>query len=399
MTDQKERNNLAADLFVSNLMINKLTGSRLIRKLSESGVIHSHRDLFQPDIDLSVALNDECFSDCDRQRIESMAHREKNRDHYMNKADECLQSGIRSVSWYDENYPRMLKNLDGMPIILYFKGNMEYFEETGNSVAVVGSRKPSNYGLRATADIVRNLALQGTVIISGLARGIDTAAHRAALAAGGKTIAVTACGLDLVYPPENRELFDEIAAKGLLVSEMPPGQEAVRRYFPARNRIMSALSDVVAIMEAGEFSGTLHTASFAIAQGRDVFVLPGSIYSSYCLGNLLLLRDGADILLCADDILSRLAGSAFTREMDEIRIRLRHDEIRDILPSHPEKLKREELSSLISGELSNGDLTLDELVTSTGVPFSTLAPLLSELLISGAVTENCNRFALTFPYT
>lgn len=398
MTDSNERDNLAADLLVSDLMINKLTGSRMLRRMSTTGVIQSHRDLFRPGVDLSPAMLDESLSDRDRQRIETLTHLETDRDRYLKKAEECLRSGVRSVSWFDDHYPGAMKHLEGMPIILYFKGNTDYLKETGNSVAVVGSRKPSNYGLRATAEIVRNLALQGTIIVSGLARGIDTAAHRATLAAGGKTIAVTACGLDMVYPPENRDLFDEIAKEGLLVSEMPPGQEAVRRYFPARNRIMSALSDAVAIMEAGEFSGTLHTASFAVAQGRDVFVLPGSIYSSYCLGNLMLLRDGADILLCADDILSRLAGSAFTREMDEIRARLRHNEIRELLPDHPEKLSREELSSLISDELSNGDMTLDELVASTGVSFSILAPLLSEMLISGAVTENRERFALTFPY-
>ncbi len=399
MTDLNERENLAADLLVSDLMINKMTGSRMLRRLSTIGIIQNHRDLFRHHVDLSDAMVDESFSDRDRQRIATLAHLETDRDRYFRRAEECLRSGIRSVSWCDDHYPEAMKNLEGMPIILYVKGNAEYLKETGNSVAVVGSRKPSNYGLRATAEIVRNLALQGTIIVSGLARGIDTAAHRAALAADGKTIAVTACGLNLVYPPENRDLFDEIASKGLLISEMPPGQEALRRYFPARNRIMSALSDAVAIMEAGEFSGTLHTASFAVAQGRDVFVLPGSIYSSYCLGNLMLLRDGADILLCADDILSRLAGSAFIREMDEIRIRLRHNEIRERLPDHPGNMSREELSSLISDELSNGDLTLDELVASTGVSFSTLAPLLSEMLMSGAVTENRERFALTFPYT
>ncbi len=399
MNDQNECEKLAADLMVSNLMIHKSIGSRLIRRLSAKGVIRSHRDLFQPDLDLSSCACDETLSENDRQRISALPRPDKDRELFFKKAEHCMQSGIRSVSWDDARYPKMMKNLDGMPIILYLKGNSDCLDESGNSVAVVGSRKPSNYGLRATADIVRDLALQGTVIISGLARGIDTAAHRAALNAGGKTIAVTACGLDLVYPPENRDLFDEIADKGLLLSEMPPGQEAVRRYFPARNRIMSALSDVVAIMEAGEFSGTLHTASFAAAQGRDVFVLPGSIYSTYCLGNLMLLRDGAEILLSADDILSRLAGSAFTREMDEIRYRLRQSEIVHLLPKNPEQLKREELYALISGELSNGDLTLDELVTSTGVSFSTLAPLLSEMLLSGAVTENCERFALTFPYT
>lgn len=398
MHDKETTNMLAADLFVSDLLVGKMIGSRLIRLLTEREMISNHRDLFASVQSISSAAGDKRFSKADNRKLLALSRLIVDRERYKAKAEECLREEIRSVSNFEDDYPDYLKKLDGMPIILYYKGNKELMNEKGNCVAVVGSRKPSNYGLRATNEIVRELCLRGTVIISGLARGIDTAAHRAALSTHGKTIAVTACGLDMVYPPENKDLFDDIADQGLLISEMPPGQEAIRRYFPARNRIMSALSDVVAIMEAGEFSGTLHTASFAVAQGRDVFVLPGSIYSTYCKGNLMLLRDGADILLCADDIISRLSGAVFDRHLDEIRSELRKNEIRELLPEHPERLNKEELSSLIYDELSNEDLTLDELISSTSIPFSIIAPLVSELVLSGAINENGERFALTFPY-
>ncbi|NLO62179.1 MAG: DNA-protecting protein DprA [Clostridiaceae bacterium] len=390
---------LAADLLTSDLMVGKLIGSRLIRKLIMCQAIQTHRDLFKQISIISKVGGSACFSESDRTRLNALGKLKIDRDRYFKRSSECLNVGIHSISEFDDRYPPSMRKLDGMPMVIYYKGDPELIAETGRSVAVVGTRKPSNYGLRATDDIVRELALRGIVIVSGLARGIDTAAHLSALRTGGKTVAVTACGLDLVYPPENKDLFTEIAENGLLISEMPPGQEANRRYFPARNRIMSALSDAVAIMEAGEFSGTLHTASFAVAQGRDVFVLPGSIYSTYCKGNLYLLKDGAEILISADDIIARLAGTRFYEEMDKIRSDLRKSEVMKLMPDHPEKLKKEEVVKLIIDALNNEDLTADELVTTTEVPFATIAPLLSELVFSGRVIEHRDRFALTFPYT
>jgi DNA processing protein len=390
---------MAADLYISELMIGKKLGSRLIRKMIEGGAILSHRDLFDHSIeDVKCSDSFNC-SDCDSERIAMLKSERPNKDKYYEIANRYINDGIVSVSEEDQQYPHAFRQLEGMPRILYCKGDSRLMQESGNTVSVVGSRTPSGPGLRATEEIAGELAHSGVVIVSGLARGIDTAAHNAALASNGKTIAVTACGLDLVYPPENKALFEEISRKGLLLSEMPPGQKALRQYFPARNRIMSALSDVVAIIEAGQFSGTLHTASFAAAQGRDVFVLPGSIYSPYCRGNLMLLQDGADLLTCAGDILARLSGVNFSKEYDEIRSCARKSVIRECLPDHPEKLTVKELSGLIFEELSNGELTLDELISSTQIPFDYAAPLVSEMLLSGSVSENRQRFALTFPYT
>ncbi len=392
-------NRMAADLYTSDLMIGKKLGSRLIKKLIEGGVIESHRDIFENPsggIKCPESVN---WSNCDSERVAMLRGERPDKEKYREIAHQCINEGIVSVSEEDPQYPGAFRHLEGMPRILYYKGDSLLMQESRNTVSVVGSRTPSGPGLRATEEITGELARSGVVIVSGLARGIDTAAHKSALAGNGKTIAVTACGLDLVYPPENKELFDEIAKKGLLLSEMPPGQKALRQYFPARNRIMSALSNVVAIIEAGQFSGTLHTASFAAAQGRDVFVLPGSIYSPYCRGNLMLLQDGADLLTCAGDILARLSGVNFSREYDEIRDGIRKSVIRECLPDHPEKLTVKELSGLIFEELSNGELTLDELISATKIPFDFVAPLISEMLLSGSVSESRQRFALTFPYT
>lgn len=390
---------MAADLYISGLMIGKKLGSRLIRKMIEGGVITSHRDLFSGSIgDINFSEISNC-SECDSERIAMIRCEKPDRIKYYEIANQCMEDGIVSVSEEDSQYPGAFRQLEGMPRILYCKGDSCLMQAAGNTVSVVGSRTPSGPGLRATEEIAGELAHRGVVIVSGLARGIDTAAHKAALSNNGKTIAVTACGLDMVYPPENKELFEEISMKGLLLSEMPPGQKALRQYFPARNRIMSALSDVVAIIEAGQFSGTLHTASFAAAQGRDVFVLPGSIYSPYCRGNLMLLQDGADLLICAGDILARLSGVNFSKEYDEIRNSARKSVIRECLPDHPEKLTVKELSALIFEELSNGELTLDELISASKIPFDYAAPLVSEMLLSGSVSENRQRFALTFPYT
>lgn len=390
---------LAADLFVSELMLNKMLGGKCIRQMNETGVIDSHRELFHHNLKEIDFHMENRLSELDREKIKRLIKRKVNRDVYIERAQRCLEANISSVSKEDNDYPASFRSLDGMPIILYCRGNRKYLNMTGRVVSVVGSRQPSNYGIRAASEICTDLVNSDVVIVSGLARGIDTVAHRAALDNKGKTIAVMACGLDLVYPPENAELYESIIADGLAVSEMPPGQKALRQYFPARNRIMSALSDIVAIVEAGQFSGTLHTASFAAAQGRDVFVLPGSIYSPHCKGNLMLLQDGADLMLCAGDILARLAGISFAREYDEIRLMNRKRLVKECLPDHPEKLTKEEIKGIVFEELGNGEMTMDELVESAKMPFEIVAPLISELMLEGQLCENQQRFALTFPYT
>lgn len=396
-SDVQSISSLAADLFMSDLIMDTRMGGRRIRYLLENHFINSLRELYtlshishtKSEVNL---LTKEEWAD-----IRSCLNDDRKKELARIKAADCQNLGIRSVNRNDDSYPHNLLSLEGMPLVLYWTGDLSILgAKKMPAVAVVGSRQPTVYGISVTREVTRELAGRGICIISGLARGIDTLAHETALASDGRTVAVLAGGLDQVYPPENKDLFNRIKSTGLVLSEMPPGQKALRQYFPARNRILSGLSDLVAIMEAGEFSGTLHTASFAAAQGRDVFVVPGTIYAQQSRGNLKLIQDGADLLLSADDILARLAGLAFFREIDEIR----HDEERRNidrkLKENPKLLTHAECMQVILEQLALSEQTMDEIIEATGFTFIRIAPLLSELELCGRVICHQQRYALTF---
>lgn len=210
---------------------------------------------------------------------------------------------IKIITINDALYPYYLKNIHDPPIILYVKGNMINEEK---SVAVVGSRRATSYGLRMAETISYELAKLGITVVSGMARGIDTYAHNGALRAGGRTIAVLGCGLDIVYPSENKALMDKITETGAVVSEYPPGTQPIPGNFPARNRIISGISQGVVVIEAGERSGSLITAGFALDQGREVFAVPGNINSFASVGTNKLIKDGAKIVTDIEDILEEL---------------------------------------------------------------------------------------------
>jgi len=388
---------LAADLFISDMIFDNRMGGRRIRFLLDNHVIHSLRELYTLS-GIQVSQETEALlSGQEWSNIRYCLKDGRKKKQAESKAVICRNLGIQSVNRDDASYPVNLRRLEGMPLVLYWMGDLSILgDKKMPAVAVVGSRQPTVYGLSVTKEITKALVDHNICIISGLARGIDTIAHEMTLACGGRTVAVLAGGLDQVYPPENKELFRTIKDTGLVLSEMPPGQKALRQYFPARNRILSGLSDLVAIMEAGEFSGTLHTASFAAAQGRDVFVVPGTIYAQQSRGNLKLIQDGADLLLSAEDILARLAGVAFFREMDEIR---QQEEARSISrrrKESPELLTHSECMQVIIDQLLLSEKTMDELIEATGFPFGRIAPLLSELELSGRIIGQRQRYALTF---
>ena len=388
---------LVADLFASSLILDNRMGGRRIRKLMESSVIQNLRDLctFTPD-EFSGRIESMDISDEEKKSMVDMVFESSRKEKAKEKAEISFQNGIRSINCQDDDYPKAFRNLDGMPLILYGIGDFSLVSSRRiPAVTVVGSRQASPYGVKVTKEITRDLARHGVGVISGLARGIDTVAHETTLKENGKTIAVTAGGLDQVYPPENQALFERICETGLVLSEMPPTQRVLRQYFPARNRILSALSDVVAIMEAGEFSGTLHTASFGAAHGRDVFVVPGGIYQNSYRGSLLLIQDGAEILLSAEDILARLAGLAFYQEMDEIRSS-QHKNLSHQTGKDHSAVDGDTLKKLVMDQLIISDRTLDELSSDLGLSFMEIAPVMSELELSGAVKGIDQRFALTF---
>lgn len=210
-------------------------------------------------------------------------------------------------------YPPLLAAISDPPACLWTRGNRSIL--SGVAVAVIGARHASHEGLIAAREIACDLARAGIVVVSGLARGVDAAAHRGALDANGKTIAVLGTGIDRVYPAENDALFEEIAAKGLLVTEFAPGSAPEEWHFPRRNRIISGLSKAIVVVEAREKSGSLITARLAADQGRDVMAVPGTIVGGRNRGANALLRDGAKLVESAVDILQELgiAGTGLPR--------------------------------------------------------------------------------------
>lgn len=201
-------------------------------------------------------------------------------------------------------YPQPLADLPEAPEVLYCKG--EWLEADARAVAVVGSRRADWWGLAAAERLARELAAAGITVVSGLARGVDGAAHRAALGAGGRTVAVLGSGLDAVYPPEHRGLAERVAAHGALLSEFPPGTPPRPWHFPWRNRIIAGLSAALVVVQAGAKSGALSTVDWALDQGREVFVCPADLGKPAGAGNIRLLAEGAALCLSAADVLERL---------------------------------------------------------------------------------------------
>jgi len=213
--------------------------------------------------------------------------------------------GIEFFTIDDPRYPVLLKNIHDPPIILYVLGNTEALE--GRGIAMVGSRAATHYGRDVAGQLAEGLARQGFTIVSGMALGIDTESHKGALAAGGRTIAVLGCGLDVIYPPSNQLLYKQISESGAVVSEYPLGTEPDNFRFPARNRIISGLSLGVVVVEATKRSGSLITANHALEQGREIFAVPGRIDSMKSAGSHTLLQEGAKLVLNINDIIEELA--------------------------------------------------------------------------------------------
>jgi len=214
--------------------------------------------------------------------------------------------GARIISLLNDDYPELLKNIANPPVVLYVKGTLQ--KDDVQAVAVVGSRLATNYGLQQAEKLSCSLAQKGLTIVSGLASGIDSAAHKATIRAGGRTIAVLGCGLDVIYPPKNSALYFDIAASGAVISEFQLGTSPERGNFPRRNRLISGLSLGTIVVEAAARSGSLITASYALEQGREVFAVPGSVNAPTSKGTNKLLKQGARLVEDADDIISELSG-------------------------------------------------------------------------------------------
>ena len=214
------------------------------------------------------------------------------------------KANISIVTLNDPAYPAILRNIHDPPFLLYVKGDPKALDCAG--IGVVGARAATEYGKHVSKNLAARLARKGLTVISGLALGIDTAAHKGALAAGGKTVGILGCGIDVVYPRQNIRLFREVSESGAIATEYPMGTRPEGYHFPARNRIISGLSLGVAVVEAARKSGSLITAQLALDQGRDVFAVPGRVDSSKSEGAHRLLQDGAKLVLSVDDIIEEL---------------------------------------------------------------------------------------------
>ncbi len=276
--------------------------------------------------------------------------------------------GIQTVTWEDETYPSRLKEIDQPPPVLYVKGDL--LPEDEWAVAIVGTRHVTAYGRQVTEEIAAFLAANGVTVISGLARGVDSIAHSTALHSGGRTYAVLGSGLDRIYPPEHRTLAEDIAAHGALVSDYPPGTEPAGVNFPPRNRIISGLSLAVIVVEAGDKSGALITASFAAEQGRDVLAVPGNIHAPQSKGANRLIQQGAHPILDPQDIL----------EVLNLTMVAEHRTARTALPSDP-------VEARLFGLLGAEPLHVDELHLQTGMPIEAVTAALTMMELKGMVRQ------------
>jgi len=272
---------------------------------------------------------------------------------------EKIKPGLLTI--WDKQYPPALKKIPDPPVILFYKGKLP--NEYPAAIGVVGTRTPTSYGKIVTEKLVTELIQNGITIVSGMARGIDTIAHRTAIKKSGQTFAVLGCGIDVIYPPENRPLYEEIQQHGALLSEffLSTGPDA--QNFPRRNRIISGLCQGVLVVEAGEKSGALITANYALDQNREVFAVPGNITNPKARGSNALIQQGAKLVQSVEDILTEIQGSTALKSPEERPI-----------PPHFNNLERDILEHL-TGEPKHIDRLVMELKESPALILSSLLNL------------------------
>ncbi|NBH13246.1 DNA-protecting protein DprA [Lachnospiraceae bacterium] len=281
----------------------------------------------------------------------------------------CAQNQIGLALWQDDSYPLRLKEIYNPPYGLFYRGRLP--DKNLCTVGIVGARNCSFYGKTAAEKIGKELAAAGIAVISGLAAGIDGAAQRGAVHAGGYTLGVLGNGIDVCYPPQNRELYEQLLTKGCVVSEYPPGTTPLPGYFPQRNRIISGLSDCVLVVEAREKSGSLITADFALEQGKDVYALPGRISDALSQGTNRLIRQGAGIFLNVEDFLNEM--HIFTKAGDNSSLK--------------PKNSLENLERLVYSCLGFTPRSLEYLLTETNLSLGVLMENLETLQEKGCVSE------------
>ena len=290
---------------------------------------------------------------------------------------------IQFITYQDNLYPQKLLNIYDRPPYIYVRGKLTADDI---NIAIVGSRAATAYGKYTTEKISRELAFKGITVVSGMARGIDSAAHRGALSAHGRTIAILGSGLDVIYPPENKNLYAEIVQEGAVISEFPPGTPPRPNNFPTRNRIISGMSYGVVVVEAGEKSGSLITVRLALEQGREVFAVPGSIDSTSSRGTNKLIKQGAILVENTDDIL------------EEILPQIERTGTGKPSSSHPEVIEDKPAEALSTADrkimtfMSDKRVHIDDLISLTGLSSSDILSTLTTLEIRGIVHQHPGKF-------
>lgn len=282
---------------------------------------------------------------------------------------------IKKIYINEENYPELLKSITDPPNPLYYIGNLKLLDE--ECIAVVGSRRTTQYGRWTARTLGHKIASAGGVVVSGMAAGIDACAHWGAVDAGANsesvnTVAVMGCGIDQCYPKGNRELWDKIVSKGLVISEYAPGVQATKYTFPQRNRIISGISGAVVVVQAPNSSGALITAERAIEQGRDVYAVPANINSEYNFGSNKLLLDGAIPLVIMEDLLSDRG-------------------LFDGLPEEVEQILGEEEKMVLAEILSNGERTADQLADSLEITAAEINGIVTIMEMKGIVCTSMGK--------
>ena len=377
-------------------------GAAAVKEVLDSGAVETYRDIWDGDTASLKAIEE------DTSLSEATRNAARGARSAVSKAQAACEMYVREVerlsmhviSVLDEDYPYAWMTLPGMPKVFFAKGCRNILSDVFScgAAAVVGSRHPGSYSLYATGQMVKALTEKGIIIVSGMALGIDREAHITSLDNGGKTIGIMPAGLDIVYPYQNSDIYERISETGILISEMPPGQNVVRQYFPARNRLIAAISDVCMVMEAGEHSGTLHTASFAASMGKQLFVLPNNIYAENSIGALRLIKDGADVLIDPEEVIEHIGAQVGIR-LFESGLAAGTDEKEDLLKrakESPESLTKEERKSLILHELSVKDLDMGSLMLVLPFDYQSMTECLTELEITGRIHPRGGKYSLTF---
>jgi DNA processing protein len=341
--------------------LNKVSGIGAVRMAALLAVCGTAEAIWH------ASIHDLRAANLDRRTLENLLQTRRDLDVAAEWA-QIDKFGVQVITLLDDDYPANLRQIDTPPPLLYVRGTLLPSDEW--AIGIVGTRRASVYGREVAHTLGRDLAAAGITVVSGLALGVDTVAHRAAIEAGGRTLAVLGSGVDQIYPPDNRGLAQQIMQQGALISEYPLGVRPDAGNFPPRNRIISGLSRGVVIVEASTRSGALITAKFAAEQGRDVFAVPGSILNPGSAGCNALIQQGATPLLAAQDVLNQL-------QLDQVAA---HNAARAVIAADPQEAE-------ILAHLDREPRHLDDLVRQSALSASHVAGLLTMMELKGLVRQ------------